>query len=334
MAENTDAKKITINDIAISLGCSKTTVSRAISGKGRVSEHKKKEVFDYIKKHNYSPNLMAKGLAESKTFNIGVILPNDENSVEMPFFHKCLIGIAETAAFRNYDSVIIMAGENDTAQLKNVVNKKKIDGVILMRVLVNDPLVDFLKNSGIPFIVVGSFHDEKIIQIDHNHRKASFELTEKLIISGNKNIAFIGDNLNSIVNINRYQGYIDALNKNEVKINEKLIHFLNTKSEIAASVKTVMKYETDCILCMDDFVCSLVIASLDFNGYKIPGDIKVASLYNNTFLSNHVPAISAVDFNIMELGREACKILLDKIKNKDVKIKTLLEYKIMLKQST
>ena len=56
---------LTIDDIARELGVSKTTVSRAISGKGRISAATRERVQAYIEKHNYKPNASAKSLAES-----------------------------------------------------------------------------------------------------------------------------------------------------------------------------------------------------------------------------------------------------------------------------
>ena len=63
---------LTIDDIARELGVSKTTVSRAISGKGRISAATRERVQAYIEEHNYKPNASAKSLAESKTYNLAL----------------------------------------------------------------------------------------------------------------------------------------------------------------------------------------------------------------------------------------------------------------------
>lgn len=81
---------ITISDVAEALGVSKTTVSRAISGKGRIGEATRQKVLAYIEEHDYKPNVIARGLAQSKTFNLCVVMPEDYALVDLPFFRKSL----------------------------------------------------------------------------------------------------------------------------------------------------------------------------------------------------------------------------------------------------
>lgn len=85
----TEEKKIyTIEDIARELGVSKTTVSRAISGKGRISQATRDRVRAFIKEHDYRPNVVAKGLAQRKTYNIALLMPKDYVATEFLFFER------------------------------------------------------------------------------------------------------------------------------------------------------------------------------------------------------------------------------------------------------
>ena len=56
-----NGKVKTIDDVARELRLSKSTVSRAISGKGRISAETRQKVLDYIEKSNYRPNPIARG---------------------------------------------------------------------------------------------------------------------------------------------------------------------------------------------------------------------------------------------------------------------------------
>ena len=83
-------KIYTIDDIARELGVSKTTVSRAISGKGRISKETRERVFAFIEEHDYRPNVVARALAQSRTYNLGLVLPADYSVMGFPFFKECM----------------------------------------------------------------------------------------------------------------------------------------------------------------------------------------------------------------------------------------------------
>ena len=80
-----EKRTYTIDDIARELGVSKTTVSRAISGKGRIGEATRKKVLTFIAEHDYRPNALAKGLALMRTNNIRLVLPGDGGADEFAF---------------------------------------------------------------------------------------------------------------------------------------------------------------------------------------------------------------------------------------------------------
>ena len=106
-------KNITIADVAEALGVSKTTVSRAISGKGRIGDETRQRVLEYIEEYDYKPNVIAKGLAQSKTYNLCVVMPGDYALVDLPFFQEAIIGIQEVAAMMEYDILLSICQQND-----------------------------------------------------------------------------------------------------------------------------------------------------------------------------------------------------------------------------
>lgn len=329
------SKNITIEDIAKALGVSKTTVSRAISGKGRISEETRNSVQKYIKEHNYHPNVIAKSLAQSKTFNIGVVLPADSNLTEIPFFQNCLMGVCEIVASLDYDVVVTTATENDISLLKRIINNNKVDGIILTRAVVNDLAAEYLKGVGIPFIVIGSSEDHSIVQIDNNHVEGCKELTSILLKLGYHSLALLGGNQNHIVNTKRYQGFVKAFKEVEQVLNENMIFLdMNNKVLVDRAVNNIMTQEVDCIVCTDDLICSQVLTKLNEEGYSVPKDIKVASFYDSAYLAHHNPPVTSLRIDAKGLGIEAGRSLIDLIEKKEVASKTLLDYEIVLKKST
>ena len=109
---------------------------------------------------------------------------------------------------------------------------------------------------------------------------------------------------------------------------------LETKPFIDRAVEDALDKKADCILCMDDAICSQVLRKLRQEHVKVPDDVKVASFYNSSVLENSIPSITSLSFNAKELGMEACKNLLVQIENEKVPDRTLLSYEVVLKEST
>lgn len=335
IAEGTGQGKMTIADVAEALNISKTTVSRAISGKGRIGAETRKRVMDYIEKHNYKPSVIAKGLAQSKSYNIGWVMPSDYSVVDLPFFQKCLMGLLEMAAPVDYDVLVCTVSPDDMSQLERIVENHKVDGIVLGRTLVNDAPAEYLKSKNVPFVVVGSMDDDNVIQIDHDHRSACRELTSILLAKGMTKLALMGGNKNHVVTLNRYRGYLDAMEDMEVPVDNGLVFFDIDNSVLCEhAVEEVMKQKAECILCMDDGICQNVLNILDKKNIVVPDDVKVASFYNSSLLNNYQPAITSLQFDPRELGMVACKLLVDYIEGNEVRKKTHLGYELRLKEST
>ncbi|MBQ9232874.1 MAG: LacI family DNA-binding transcriptional regulator [Lachnospiraceae bacterium] len=326
---------LTITDIADALNISKTTVSRAISGKGRIGSDTREKVLKYIDDNNYVPNPMAKGLAQSKTYNICWVTPADSVATELPFFQRCMMGIADVTGGYNYDILVSMVYEDNINQLKRIITNKKVDGAILGRTLVNDLSVEFLKKSEIPFVVIGSTEIKNITQVDNDHIRACKELTSILVMKGVKKIAIIGGSLNHVVNRTRRDGFLLGLKEQGVKPDEELIYVGSDDSiSVERAVDDALRNGAECLVCMDDGICANVLAKLKKDGVEIPSDIKVASFYNSVVLENNQPAITTLSYDPKELGATACKVLFDKIAGKTVQNKLLLSYDVLLKGST
>lgn len=327
--------KITIADVAEALGISKTTVSRAISGKGRIGEETRNRVLQYIEENNYRPSPLAKGLTESKTYNICWAMPGDSSMTSLPFFLRSMAGISDVASSENYDILLALVYNDNISHLKRIVENRKVDGVILGRTLENDPNIAYLKECGIPFVVIGSTVEEGVIQIDNDHIKACIELTSILAMKGSKKMALIGGSLGHIVNQTRKRGFEEGL-KNVGIDNDKDNIFVNCENDddVERAVDEILRNKMDCIVCMDDGICNSVLAKLHKDNINIPQDIKIASFYNSPILDSAQPAITSLRYDPRELGAVACRTLLRYINGEDVEEKVMLGYEVLLKGST
>lgn len=328
-------KTLTIADIADTLGVSKTTVSRAISGKGRTGSETRERVLKYIDAHNYTPNVIAKSLAQNKTYNLAVVMPGDYELIDLPFFQNCIMGIQEIASSFDYDMLLTVCNNADVTKLERIVRNRKVDGVILLRSFMDDVQVEYLQEKNVPFVITGSSNYKGVVQVDNDHRAACRELTSILLMKRMKKIALIGGNEEHVVTQSRLMGFKDAFADSGTAVDESLIYMnLDNPVLLDGKLDDIIKREVDCIVCMDDAICMEVLYKLRREGISVPDQIRVASFYNSSMLETHDPSITSLDFDAKELGMLVCRTLLDMIEGQKVQKKTLLGYEVCLREST
>ncbi len=326
---------ITIEDIAAELGVSKTTVSRAISGKGRIGQATRERVLSYISEHNYKPSAIARGLAQQKTFNIGVVCPTDYEIFDYPFFHMCLRGISEVTSESGYDILITMVEGSDISNLRRIVENRKVDGMILTRTVFDDPLAEYLKKSGILFVAIGSSPDKELVQIDNDHLSGCRELTGVLIGKGLRRLALIGCDERQVITDTRRRGFLDAYEKAGLIADPSIIYMdADSEQRVLQIVRDALQKKAEGVVCMDEQITGYVLAACRKLKIKLPEELKVASFYDSSFLDSAVPAITALDIDDRELGSAAAKTLLDMIAGEDAGSRILKNYQIILREST
>lgn len=330
-----ETRRITIDQVAEALGVSKTTVSRAISGKGRIGEATRQRVLEYIEKCDYTPSIIARGLAQSKTFNIGVVMPEDYQLSDLSFFQRALVGIQQFAGERDYDILLCISKEEDCGDLIRILTNQKVDGVILLRTYRKDRQIEVLQEKGIPFVAVGDTDYPGVYQVDHDQRTACCELTGHLLSRFSSRIALMGGRESLMITRKRLEGFCDAYRESKKTLSENLI-YLNLESKLAAdqAVETVLDKQVDGLICMDDVICNWVVQKLRQEQKMIPEDVWVASFYNSWVLENMLPAITAISFDAKELGKEACRKLFHLLNEEEVPQRTILPYRVVLEKST
>lgn len=328
-------KPIDITQIAQALDVSKTTVSRAISGNGRISAATRQRVLDYVKEHNYTPSMMARGLVMRCSYNISLVISTQFSDFELPFLRKVMRSVYQVAGDSDYDVLLTLVDENETRPVERLLDNRKIDGLILTRTLERDPLIPLLKARKVPFVAIGQPEDDQVLSVDHDQVGGCREMTSLLLMKGMKHIALLGGSMLYTVNQSRLEGFRQAYVKIGQKIDESLL-FLELESDDLRmeAVQQAVERGADCILCMDERLAQLTLNMLKQLNLRVPQDIRLASLYDDEALQGCTPQITAVSFDAEQLGRRTAQQLLSLIRHQPVETRTLLGYQVGLRLST
>lgn len=320
---------MTLDEIALELGVSKSTVSRALSGKGRIGKATRQRILAYVAEKNPKQDL---SISDSgKTHNLGVVFPRDEYVTGSAFFLECLLGICEAAALLNYNVVLATATEYDTLEVQKLVEQKKVDGIIVTR----DMAIQYLLDSHIPVGITGVCNSEEVIQVDTDNEEAAEKLTSILIRSGYQRFALIVGTLSYQVDQSRYQGFRNAISKNGLSMDNQALYVGKFEQDLLDSlIVDMVAKKVECVICAGGILCARLLPRLQSKGFRIPRDIAIASLYDSDTLQNLQPPVTAVRISPRMVGNVMGKQMIQCLQGYEYQKKTMIDYEIMLRRST
>ena len=327
---------LTIDDIARDLGVSKTTVSRAISGKGRISIATRQRIQAYIEETNYRPSAAAKGLAESKTYNVALVLPRSLFKLDMPFIRKSMTAICEEAFLQDYNILLCLSTDDNPASLLRTLDNRKVDGVILSRTVENDTVLDMLIGRGIPFATMGSlpedYRGKATVEADHDQIGGCAAFTSAFLLGHKGKVAVMGNDMNYIVNQSRFAGVLQGATALGITESDILFrHGLDTALDCFHAVDEMLENGVHRIIAMDEDICHNILMYLREKSINVPEDIQVGSLYDSTHLASWQPRISALSFDAAELGRVTCRNLLRYLRGEEYTPNPTLGYRLLMR---
>ena len=324
-----------IEEIAQALGISKTTVSRALSGKGRVSEETRAKVFAYVGRPGVDSSTPVRRQDPGATHNLSLVIPKHFMQLDLPFLRKCMGGVCTMAAQRGYDLLLCYVSDTDTVQLERQLASHKVDGVILSRTMNDDPSIDLLQQYGVPFVAIGRIENDDIPQADNDQLGAASEMTRVLFQMGARRIAYLGGSGTYTVNADRLRGYLRGLAEFGVPADQSLIRTgIESDEQRTDALEAVLEQHPDCLLCCDDRIAFDLMRELRNRHIRVPEQLRLASLYDSELLAGTTPAISAVQFDAERLGSTACRMLLDVMAGKDIPLRQVQGYQVILREST
>lgn len=314
---------VTIKDIAKALGLSTSTVSRALRGSYEISPETKKLVLEYAEKINYRPNPIALSLKERKSRSIGVVVSEIANN----FFSQAINGIESIAYNRGYHVIISQTHESYEREMVTVQHlaSRSVDGLL---VSLSNETTDLshlkqLHDKGLPLVFFDRITDEiNTHKVTANNIKGAFEATEHLIQKGFKHIAHVTNSPNLSITRDRLKGYKEALEKNNIPYDDKLVHYCYHGGMIFSEVEEAIskllkgKQRPDAILAASDRITTSCMSALQDLGERVPEDIAIIGFTNTNMAKLFSPSLSAVRQPAFDMGQTATELLIQIIESK------------------
>ncbi|MCR9015794.1 LacI family DNA-binding transcriptional regulator [Aquiflexum gelatinilyticum] len=330
-----EKKKLTLKDIAKELGISVSTASRALKEHPDIAKETIKAVKEYAEAHHYVPNFLAVNFRKSRTFNIGLIVPE----LVHHFFSTVISGAIDEA--KKYGYNVLVSQSNDLLKDEKVACRtmlsSSVDGLLISisnETLEGEHLQDFL-SEGKPVVQFDKITDHlNTPKVTVDDFEGAYNAVNHLIKQGYKKIAHIRGRKN-VKNANeRYEGYLKALKDHHVEITENWVKSCSAISENEGYdfAKEMMESANppDSFFCITDLVALGVIRYLKEAKYEIPYQIGVMGFSNWKLAEVVSPGLSSVDQHGYDMGIKAMKLLIELIQNQDCENEETIELKTKL----
>jgi DNA-binding LacI/PurR family transcriptional regulator len=314
---------ITLKEVAEAVGVSTMTVSRVINNRPNVDEKTRKKILEAARKMGYTPNHVAKSLVSSRTYTIGVIIPEISHS----FFPEVVRGIEEATNYKNYQIFLTNTSDSFGKEQKaiNALRSKRVDGILVSTSLTTDDFLFYKQiiSSGLPLV----FFDRGIEDIGAscigvNDKAASRQITGHLISHHYGRIGYLSGPKRVSIGKERFDGYIEAMTKHNLAIDERLIieNGFNEKGGYEAMNKLLAlpkEIRPRAVVAVNDPVAFGAMDAIREAGLDIPNDIAIAGFTDDIRAKLVACPLTTVQQPAYEVGKKAASKLIRTIENKD-----------------
>lgn len=337
-------KRVSISDIAQSLGVSKTLVSLVLNDKSSafgISKETQRKVLEKVKELNYKPNLMARNLRLGKTNTLGLIVSDISN----PFYSRIARYIEDIAELHGYNLFICSTDEKVSKEiaLTKMLRDRQVDGLILSSSQKDGEELLQILGENFPLVLIDRFingFDANYISVDNF--KGSYYAVEHLIKQKRKRIAAFAISPIHVSTISdRVQGYLQALRDNEQSYGSEFlieIPFNNVKEAVYEYMKklTVGSKKIDGLFAINNNIALACLEYINEEKISVPSDLSLVCFDDVDLFKLTNPTITSVAQPLEEMCTSAMEMLFDSIQSKTQKEKKhiVLPTKLIIRRST
>lgn len=318
------SSEVTLKHIAEALGVSAMTVSRALNNRSNVDEKTRERVLEKAQSMGYTPNHVAKSLVSSKTYTIGVVIPE----ITHAFFPEVVRGIEEVTNASDYQLFLTNANEQFEREKRAIraLQSKRVDGILISSSQTVDDYSFYKEIINTKTKVV--FFDRCIENVGAscvsvNDRASSKNITEHLITEHQyTKIAHLSGPQKVSVGQERYQGYLDALRKHNLPIEDKWIASGGFQEEAGyEGMKKILALPREeypeALVAINDPVAIGAIKAIKEHRLIIPDDIAVTGFTDDIRAPLLDVPLTTVHQPAYKVGKRAAQKLIKTIDDPD-----------------
>jgi LacI family transcriptional regulator len=316
------------SDIAKLLNISRVTVSKALRDHPDISPEMKKKVRETVEKMGYVPNLIARQLNAKKTFTVGIVVPDLENS----FFSFVVDSMIDYATEHAYHVLLTVSREKQEIEKKNIENLigMRVDGILvcLTQETTGFDIFSTVEKMNIPLVFFDRAPESlNFSRVVFNDQSGAVDAVNRIIQEGYTRIAhFAGYSATSIGKI-RAEGYLQALRENKIPLKKEWL--IEGGFEMKDGYESFMKLRNsgnipEVIFTVNDRVALGAYKGIKEAGFRIPEDIGIFGFGFHEITDFLNPPLTVIKQDPREMGLTAMRQLLGEIEGTSVPGSTVM----------
>ena len=333
-------KRPGLKEVAEIAQTSVATASRVMNDTGYISEDTRARVLRAAQSLNYYPNLRAKELRLQRSHFIGLVIPNLLNI----YYTTLADAISQLLADRGYQLMLSSTRDDPGIQettLRQLIGQD-VAGLIWVPAAPDKKLLTYLVDQHIPTVaIVRKVEDNLLDTIVFEDFDGSQAGTQHLIDLGHRRIAYIGGDIKFKSNLDRWQGFLKALERAGLPLEDslyKLGTLRATWGAIAVEDLLCLPNPPTAIFVASNALMAGVMRILQQNRIRVPEDISLICFDDLDWFSFSNPPISAIATSYQRLAEAAIELLQRRIENTaetDVPpVEIRIGFELVLRRST
>lgn len=318
-----EKRRLNLEDIASLAGVSRSTVSRVINDDPKVSDSVRARVRRVIADTGFYPNAAARSLATQRSNIIGLVFPRVFTMMFTDPWASVLIkGCIEGSERADLGLVHMLVSTDDVSQVDRFFERsvmgRHLDGIILASHVLGDRMVERLKQSDFPYVLVG--RDEQLSSnfVDIDNRVAARVATQHLIDHGYRSIMHMSGPPDLVTALDRHRGFNDALieaGRDPAEARVECGYFEQVTAYDIAMRMLQQPDPPDAVFAADDAMAIGIIQAARELGIEVPAELAVIGFDDIDMNRMFRPHLTTVRQPSDALGRAAVRMLSDLIKS-------------------
>jgi DNA-binding LacI/PurR family transcriptional regulator len=311
-----------IGEIACRSGVSRSTVSYVLSGKRPVAEATRRRIQEVIDELGYRPNATARALREGRTRTLGLVIP--PAGERLTFMQlEFVASVMEAAARADLDVLLSPSGGDHDRSFERIISGRRVDGMILMEIRLDDPRPARLLHEGTPFVTIGrTAQPEGMCWVDIDYATLIGQCVDHLADLGHRHIALINRSAELVASgygpgQRAREGFAEAAARRGIQGSEFCCADHAQAGE--ACVEEILRThpEVSAAATANEAALPGVQRALERAGLDIPGRFSIAGVAARHWAEQFHPQLTAVDVPAVEMGAIAVRFLTERIAEPD-----------------